>query len=83
LKRLYRGISALETRILKDDADENAHDNGRIVMQGRGKERSDENHEIQRWNEPGEADAACEVKETSVGRNFLKLSTYYVSLCFP
>ena len=50
LKKLYRGISALETRILKEDADENAHDDGRIVVQGRGKEITDEDPEIQKWN---------------------------------
>jgi protein SMG6 len=50
LKKLYRGISALGTRILKEDADENAHDVGRIVVQGRGKEITDEDPEIQKWN---------------------------------
>ena len=34
LKKLYRGISALETRILKEDADENAHDDGSRTWKG-------------------------------------------------
>jgi hypothetical protein len=52
LKKLYRGISALEGRILKEDADENGHDDGRIVVQGRGKEMTDEDAEAQKWNKP-------------------------------
>jgi protein SMG6 len=50
LKKLYRGISALEGRILKEDADENGHDDGRIVVSGRGNEVTDEDAEVQKWN---------------------------------
>jgi hypothetical protein len=50
LKRLYRGISALEGKILKEEADDNGLDDGRVVVQGRGKEMTDEDAEVQKWN---------------------------------
>jgi hypothetical protein len=49
LKKLYRGISALEGKILKDEADDGL-DDGRVVVQGRGKEVTDEDPEVQKWN---------------------------------
>jgi len=51
LKRLYRGISALEGKILKEEADDNnGLDDGRVVVQGHGKEMTDEDAEVQKWN---------------------------------
>ena len=50
LKKLYRGISALEAKILSEDADETGLDDSRVVVHGRGKEISDEDSEVQRWN---------------------------------
>ncbi len=51
LKRLYRGILALEGKILKEEADDNnGLDDGRVVVQGRGKEMTDEDAEVQKWN---------------------------------
>jgi len=50
LKRLYRGILALEGKILKEEADDNRLDDSRVVVQGRGKEMTDEDAEVQKWN---------------------------------
>jgi protein SMG6 len=50
LKKLYRGISALETRILREDADESGLDDGMVVVQGRGKEVNDDGAEVQKWD---------------------------------
>jgi protein SMG6 len=50
LKKLYRGISALETKILKEDAEDGGPEDGRVVVQGRGKEVTDEDPEVQKWN---------------------------------
>lgn len=48
LKKLYRNISALETKILGEDPDDLV-DEGRIVLQGRGREVSDEDVQQQKW----------------------------------
>lgn len=48
LKKLYRTISNLETKILNEDSDENA-DEGRILVQGRGREVTEEELEQQKW----------------------------------
>jgi hypothetical protein len=48
-KKLYRGISALEGKILKDEVDDGL-DDGRVVVQGREKEVTDEDPEVQKWN---------------------------------
>ena len=50
LKKLYRGISALEAKILSEDADEGGIEDPRIVVYGREKEISDEDPEVQKWN---------------------------------
>jgi hypothetical protein len=50
LKKLYRGVSTLKGRILKEDADENGYDDSRIVISGHGNEVTDEDAEIQKWN---------------------------------
>jgi hypothetical protein len=49
LKRLYRDISALETKILKEDAEESVDDT-RVVVQGRGKGVTHEDAKVQKWN---------------------------------
>lgn len=48
LKRLYRSISTLETKILSEDPDDLV-DEGRVVLQGRGCEVSDEDLQQQKW----------------------------------
>ncbi|OJA21630.1 hypothetical protein AZE42_09745 [Rhizopogon vesiculosus] len=48
LKKLYRSISALETKILNEDPDDLDHD-GRVLLQGRGREVSDEDLQQQKW----------------------------------
>lgn len=48
LKRLYRSISTLETKILNEDPDD-LIDEGRVVLQGRGREVSDEDLQQQKW----------------------------------
>jgi hypothetical protein len=48
LKRLYRSISTLETKILNEDPDDLV-DEGRVVLQGRGREVSDEDLQQQKW----------------------------------
>lgn len=48
LKRLYRNISTLETKILNEDPDDLV-DEGRVVLQGRGREVSDEDLQQQKW----------------------------------
>lgn len=48
LKKLYRNISALETRILNEDPDDLV-DESRVVLQGRGREVSDEDLQQQKW----------------------------------
>jgi hypothetical protein len=47
LKKLYRGISTLETRILNEDIDDGGPEEGRIMLKGRGKEVTDEDAEKQ------------------------------------
>jgi protein SMG6 len=37
LKKLYRGVSTLETRILNDDIDGGGPEEGRIMLKGQGK----------------------------------------------
>lgn len=49
LKKLYRGISALETRILNEDIDETGLDEGRVKVQSRTKEVTDDEAEKQKW----------------------------------
>ncbi|KAG1756261.1 uncharacterized protein EDB91DRAFT_1091560 [Suillus paluster] len=48
LKKLYRSISTLETKILNEDADDYV-DEGRVLLQGRGREVSDEDLQQQKW----------------------------------
>ena len=48
LKKLYRSISALETKILSEDADDHP-DEGRVLLQSRGREVSDEDLQQQKW----------------------------------
>lgn len=48
LKKLYRTISTLESKILNEDSDENA-DEGRVLLQGRGREVTEEELEQQKW----------------------------------
>lgn len=48
LKKLYRTISTLESKILNEDSDENT-DEGRILLQGRGREVTEEELEQQKW----------------------------------
>ncbi|KIJ69496.1 hypothetical protein HYDPIDRAFT_79483 [Hydnomerulius pinastri MD-312] len=48
LKKLYRNISSLESKILSEDTDDNA-DEGRILLHGRGREVTDEELEQQKW----------------------------------
>jgi hypothetical protein len=50
LKKLYRGISALEAKILDEDADKAGIEDPRVVVHGRGKEISNEDLEVQKWN---------------------------------
>jgi protein SMG6 len=50
LKKLYRGISALEAKILSEDADDGGIEDPGIVVYGREKEISDEDPEVQKWN---------------------------------
>ncbi|OAX36865.1 hypothetical protein K503DRAFT_271382 [Rhizopogon vinicolor AM-OR11-026] len=47
LKKLYRSISALETKILNEDPDD--LDDGRVLLQGRGREVTDEDLQQQKW----------------------------------
>jgi protein SMG6 len=49
LKWLYRDISALETKILKEDAEESVN-NTCIVIQGHRKEVTHEDTKIEKWN---------------------------------
>ncbi|KAF9228014.1 hypothetical protein BS17DRAFT_747074 [Gyrodon lividus] len=49
LKKLYRSISTLESKILNEDTDDNAED-GRIVLHGRAREAGDEELEQQKWS---------------------------------
>ena len=46
LEKLYRGISALETKILKEDAEEGHLNNGRIMVKGLRKEITNEDSEV-------------------------------------
>jgi hypothetical protein len=48
LKKLYRSISALETKILNEDVDDYP-DEGRVLLQSRGREVSDEDLQQQKW----------------------------------
>ncbi|KAG0705195.1 hypothetical protein DFH29DRAFT_908006, partial [Suillus ampliporus] len=48
LKKLYRSISTLETKILNEDADDYV-DEGRVLLQGRGREVSDDDLQQQKW----------------------------------
>ncbi|KAI6038993.1 hypothetical protein EDC04DRAFT_2868129 [Pisolithus marmoratus] len=48
LKKLYRTISTLESKILNEDSDENV-DEGRVLLQGRGREVTEEELEQQKW----------------------------------
>ncbi|KAH7915986.1 hypothetical protein BJ138DRAFT_996574 [Hygrophoropsis aurantiaca] len=48
LKKLYRNISTLESKIIDEDADENA-DEGRVLLHGRGREANSEELEQQKW----------------------------------
>jgi len=48
LKKLYRGISALETKILKEDAEDGSPEDSRVVVQGCGKEVTDEDPEVRK-----------------------------------
>ncbi|KAH7889781.1 hypothetical protein F5I97DRAFT_588082 [Phlebopus sp. FC_14] len=48
LKKLYRSISTLESRILSEDNDDNPEE-GRVLLHGRGREITDEELEQQRW----------------------------------
>jgi hypothetical protein len=48
LKKLYRSISTLETKISNEDPDD-VVDEGRVVLQGRGREVSDEDLQQQKW----------------------------------
>lgn len=50
LKKLYRGIAALETKILNEDMDESGPEEGRIVLKERGKDLPDEDAQVQKWN---------------------------------
>jgi hypothetical protein len=49
LKKLYRNISSLESKILNEDTDDNVEDS-RIVLHGRGRDQSDEELEQQKWS---------------------------------
>ncbi|KZP28577.1 hypothetical protein FIBSPDRAFT_947410 [Athelia psychrophila] len=49
LKKLYRGISSLETRILTEDAEDAGVDEGRVLLKTREKEVVDEDAEKQKW----------------------------------
>ncbi|KAF7964900.1 hypothetical protein HWV62_1777, partial [Athelia sp. TMB] len=49
LKKLYRGISSLETRILNEDVDDSAADEGRVLLKSHAKEVVDEDAEKQKW----------------------------------
>jgi hypothetical protein len=48
LKKLYRSISALETKILNEDVDDYP-DKGRVLLQSWGREVSDEDLQQQKW----------------------------------
>lgn len=48
LKKLYRSISTLESKIRNEDSDDNA-DEGRILLHGRGREVSEDELEQQKW----------------------------------
>ncbi|KAL4074508.1 hypothetical protein V8B97DRAFT_2092695 [Scleroderma yunnanense] len=48
LKKLYRTISTLEAKILNEDSDDNV-DEGRVLLQGRGREVSEDELEQQKW----------------------------------
>ncbi|EGN96009.1 hypothetical protein SERLA73DRAFT_112057 [Serpula lacrymans var. lacrymans S7.3] len=48
LKRLYRGISVLETKILNEDTDDQA-DESRVMLHGHGKDVPDDDLEQQKW----------------------------------
>lgn len=48
LKKLYRSISTLESKILNEDSDDNA-DEGRVLLKGRGREVSEDELEQQKW----------------------------------
>lgn len=48
LKKLYRTISTLESKILNEDSDENV-DEGRVLLQGHGREVTEEELEQQKW----------------------------------
>jgi len=48
LKKLYRSISTLESKILNEDSDDNA-DEGRVLLRGRGREVSEDELEQQKW----------------------------------
>ena len=50
LKKLYRGIASLETKILNEDIDEGGPEEGRIMLKERGKDLQDEDAEVQKWN---------------------------------
>ena len=50
LKKLYRGVASLETKILNEDIDEGGPKEGRTVLKERGKDLPDEDSEVQKWN---------------------------------
>lgn len=48
LKKLYRSISALESKILTEDTDDNPEDS-RVLLHPRARDVSDEELEQQKW----------------------------------
>jgi hypothetical protein len=49
LKKIYRGISALEMKILNEDINKGGPDQGRITLKGLAKEVTDEEAKRQKW----------------------------------
>lgn len=49
LKKLYMGITSLETKILNEDSNEGGPEEGRIVLKEWGKNLLDDNIEVQKW----------------------------------
>ena len=50
LKKLYRCITSLETKILNEEIDEGGPEESRILLKERGKDLLDEDVEVQKWN---------------------------------
>lgn len=83
LKKLYRNITSLETKIKQDDGDD-GDDTGRVIL--KGKEQEDEEAQIEKWKkrlEDHKRYSSLSPYESATDRSTVWSRTFTTSLRFP